>query len=136
MPYQVLPSCVLVSGAICSHPGQLAAAGDKIELAYDPHRRYHPLPRPAKHPGFDVLFEDGDLIVVNGQLGLPGAWVLDLTGSTNWGYNATRWTVLFDYGTASLAGGWDEPVAERRTPPGHPGDPLDAVWAYRTRTTS
>jgi SAM-dependent methyltransferase len=28
-----------------------------------------------------------------------------------------------------LAGGWDEPTAARRTPPDHPGDPLDAVWA-------
>jgi SAM-dependent methyltransferase len=29
------------------------------------------------------------------------------------------------------AGGWGEPVAERRTPVGHRGDPLDAVWARR-----
>ena len=28
-----------------------------------------------------------------------------------------------------LAGGWDEPVAELRTPPAEPGDPLYAVWA-------
>jgi SAM-dependent methyltransferase len=31
-----------------------------------------------------------------------------------------------------LAGGWDEPVTARRTPPGHPGDPLFAVWAHRS----
>jgi SAM-dependent methyltransferase len=30
-----------------------------------------------------------------------------------------------------LAGGWDDPVAERRTPARHPGDPLLAVWARR-----
>ena len=30
------------------------------------------------------------------------------------------------------AGGWDEPVAQRRTPPGHAGDPLYAVWAAKT----
>ena len=30
-----------------------------------------------------------------------------------------------------LAGGWDEPVAELRTPPAEPGDPLYAVWARR-----
>ena len=30
------------------------------------------------------------------------------------------------------AGGYDEPVAERRTPPLHPGDPLFAVWARRS----
>ena len=29
------------------------------------------------------------------------------------------------------AGNWDEPVAERRTPPLHRGDPLFAVWATR-----
>ena len=31
-----------------------------------------------------------------------------------------------------LAGGWDEPVAQRRTPSGHIGDPLYAVWARRS----
>ena len=30
-----------------------------------------------------------------------------------------------------LAGGWSEPVVQRRTPPGHRGDPLYAVWAFR-----
>jgi SAM-dependent methyltransferase len=30
-----------------------------------------------------------------------------------------------------LAGGWKEPVIERRTPDRHPGDPLYAVWAER-----
>jgi SAM-dependent methyltransferase len=29
------------------------------------------------------------------------------------------------------AGGWTEPVAQRRTPEGHVGDPLFAVWARR-----
>jgi SAM-dependent methyltransferase len=29
------------------------------------------------------------------------------------------------------AGGWSEPVAQRRTPPTHAGDPLYAVWAAR-----
>ena len=29
------------------------------------------------------------------------------------------------------AGGWHEPAVERRTPAGHFGDPLWAVWAYR-----
>jgi SAM-dependent methyltransferase len=31
-----------------------------------------------------------------------------------------------------LAAGWGQPHGERRTPPGHRGDPLFAVWAYRT----
>ena len=29
------------------------------------------------------------------------------------------------------AGGWEEPVVARRTPPDHRGDPLWAVWAHR-----
>jgi SAM-dependent methyltransferase len=33
-----------------------------------------------------------------------------------------------------LAGGWDEPVVSRRTERSHVGDPLFAVWAYRTPT--
>ena len=32
------------------------------------------------------------------------------------------------------SGGWDEPVAERRTPPDHRGDPLYAVWARSAAT--
>jgi len=35
-----------------------------------------------------------------------------------------------------LAGGWDEPVAERRTPLRHGGDPLFAVWARRSEDPS
>ena len=30
------------------------------------------------------------------------------------------------------AGGWGSPVVSRRTPLSHPGDPLYAVWAYRS----
>lgn len=57
--------CVLVNDAICSHPGRPAAAGDRIVLKFDPHQRYHPLPRPARNPGFDIVFEDRHLLVVN-----------------------------------------------------------------------
>jgi SAM-dependent methyltransferase len=35
-----------------------------------------------------------------------------------------------------LAGGWDEPRSQRRTPASHPGDPLFAVWAHRARGTA
>ncbi len=31
------------------------------------------------------------------------------------------------------AGGWDDAVVQRRTPPTHRGDPLYAVWAHRAR---
>ena len=35
--------------------------------------------------------------------------------------------------TFELAGGWDEPHSERRTPPFYPGDPLFAVWVAAAR---
>ena len=57
--------CVLVNGAICSHPGRLAAIGDRVDLSYDAGQRYHPLPAPARNPGFDIVFEDRYLLVVN-----------------------------------------------------------------------
>lgn len=48
------------------------------------------------------------------------------------------WLAASDEGRAQIvaayfraAGGWDEPTIERRTPPGHRGDPLFAVWAHR-----
>jgi 23S rRNA pseudouridine1911/1915/1917 synthase len=57
--------CVLVNDALCSHPGRLAAAGDRILIRFDPHRRYHALPKPARNLGFEILFEDRHLVVVN-----------------------------------------------------------------------
>ena len=41
----------------------------------------------------------------------------------------TRMAIVVEYFRAS--GGWGAPVATRRTPPGHRGDPLFAVWAHR-----
>jgi SAM-dependent methyltransferase len=35
-----------------------------------------------------------------------------------------------------LAGSWDEPRTQRRTPVSHRGDPLFAVWARRARRTA
>ena len=48
------------------------------------------------------------------------------------------WLAASDQGRAEIvaayfqaSGGWDEPTIERRTPRGHRGDPLFAVWAHR-----
>jgi SAM-dependent methyltransferase len=48
------------------------------------------------------------------------------------------WLAASDQGRAEIvatyfreSGGWGEPTIERRTPPGHRGDPLFAVWAHR-----
>jgi SAM-dependent methyltransferase len=43
--------------------------------------------------------------------------------------NAEHGEIVAEY--FRQAGGWDEPVVERRTPPDHRGDPLWAVWAHR-----
>ena len=55
--------CVHINGSPAKEPGQPLAEGDVVFLKYDNARRYHPQPRP-RYMGFDVVFEDADLIVV------------------------------------------------------------------------
>ncbi len=57
--------CVLVGTAVCTQPGQRLAAGDRVEVKYDPNQRYHPKPKPRRNLGFEIVFEDKHLIVVN-----------------------------------------------------------------------
>ena len=57
-------NCVQVNGISAHEPGQRLAAGDVVSLAYDNARKYHPVPRGHRHPGFEVVYEDADLIVV------------------------------------------------------------------------
>jgi 23S rRNA pseudouridine1911/1915/1917 synthase len=57
--------CVRVGGAICTQPAQRLAAGDRIEVKYDPSQRYHPKAKPRRNLGFEIVFEDKYLIVVN-----------------------------------------------------------------------
>ncbi len=57
--------CVKLNGAICSLPAQRLAAGDRVEVKYDASQRYHPKPKPRRNLGFEVVFEDKQLIVVN-----------------------------------------------------------------------
>jgi 23S rRNA pseudouridine1911/1915/1917 synthase len=57
--------CVRLNGAICTQPGQRLAAGDRVEVRYDPSQRYHPKPKPRRNLGFEIVFEDKHLIVVN-----------------------------------------------------------------------
>jgi 23S rRNA pseudouridine1911/1915/1917 synthase len=57
--------CVRVGGAICTQPAQRLAAGDRIEVKYDPSQRYHPKPKARRNLGFEIVFEDKHLIVVN-----------------------------------------------------------------------
>jgi 23S rRNA pseudouridine1911/1915/1917 synthase len=56
--------CVRVGGAICTQPGQRLAAGDRVEIKYDSHQRYHPQPKARRNLGFEIVYEDKQLIVV------------------------------------------------------------------------
>jgi len=57
--------CVLANGAICTQPAQRLVAGDRVQIKYDPNQRYHPKPKPRRNLGFEIVFEDKHLIVVN-----------------------------------------------------------------------
>jgi len=57
--------CVTRNGAIITQPGEALAAGDRVELRYDAKQRYHPKPRPRRNLGFEIVFEDKHLVVVN-----------------------------------------------------------------------
>lgn len=63
--------CVLLNGQLCQQPWQRLSVGDVVEVRYDPAQRYRPKKRPPRHLGFDVLFEDEHLIVVN----KPAGWL-------------------------------------------------------------
>jgi 23S rRNA pseudouridine1911/1915/1917 synthase len=56
--------CVRRNGILCQTPGERLSEGDRIEIAYDVHRRYHPKPRVRRNLGFQIVFEDQHLIVV------------------------------------------------------------------------
>jgi 23S rRNA pseudouridine1911/1915/1917 synthase len=57
--------CVFRNGAIITQPAERLKAGDRIELRYDPKQRYHPKPKPRRNLGFQIVFEDKHLIVVD-----------------------------------------------------------------------
>lgn len=57
--------CVKINGTICSRPAEPVKPGDQVEVKYDLHQRYHAKRKPPKEIGFEVVFEDEHLIVVN-----------------------------------------------------------------------
>lgn len=56
--------CVQLNAAVCTQPSLRLAAGDKVDIKYDPNQRYHPQPKPRRNLGFEIVFEDKHLIVV------------------------------------------------------------------------
>jgi 23S rRNA pseudouridine1911/1915/1917 synthase len=63
-------ACVRINGTVAAQPAQRLAAGDRLELIYDPSQRYHPRNRPRRNLGFEVIFEDPHLLVVDKPAGL------------------------------------------------------------------
>jgi 23S rRNA pseudouridine1911/1915/1917 synthase len=62
--------CVWLDDVVCRHGGWSLESGQQLRLCYDQHRRYHPLPKRQRPSGFDVLYEDQDLIVVDKPAGV------------------------------------------------------------------
>src|SRR5690242_15696363 len=56
--------CVSRNGITAAQPAERLAAGDRVELRYDPRQRYHPKPKPRGNLGFTIAFEDRHLLVV------------------------------------------------------------------------
>jgi len=63
--------CVRLNGQPCETPWERLSVGDTIELRYDPAQRYSPTKKPPKYVGFEILFEDAHVIVVN----KPAGWL-------------------------------------------------------------
>jgi 23S rRNA pseudouridine1911/1915/1917 synthase len=57
--------CVRLNGAPCPEAGALVAAGDSVEVRFDPHTRYKERPRPPQDRAFRLVYEDDTLIVVD-----------------------------------------------------------------------
>jgi 23S rRNA pseudouridine1911/1915/1917 synthase len=57
--------CVSLNAALCTQAGHALASGDRVTLKYDSKQRYHPKPKPRRNLGFEIVFEDKHLIVVD-----------------------------------------------------------------------
>lgn len=73
--------CVTVNGAVCSQTFRRLEEGDRIELAFDACRKYTPRNKPRGELGFDIVYEDAQLLVVNKPANL--LTVPTLRGETN-----------------------------------------------------
>lgn len=63
--------CVLVNGEICHEPWRWLKDGDSVDIRYDEQQRYAAIKRPPKYLGFEILYEDEHLIVVD----KPAMWL-------------------------------------------------------------
>jgi 23S rRNA pseudouridine1911/1915/1917 synthase len=56
--------CVTLNGHLAAQPEERLKEGDRVELKYDPKQRYHERNKPRRNLGFEIVFEDKHLIVV------------------------------------------------------------------------
>ena len=56
---------VRINGSTCTEPFARVAAGDRVQVSFDPHHRYHEKQRPWRDSSFRIVHEDEHLIVVD-----------------------------------------------------------------------
>lgn len=61
--------CVLVNGQSCGQPFMRVGIGDRVDVRYEPQRRYKEAPGPWRDPAFSVVYEDPHIVVVNKSAG-------------------------------------------------------------------
>jgi 23S rRNA pseudouridine1911/1915/1917 synthase len=57
--------CVRLNDEPCPEPGKVAAAGTRVEVRYDPHRRYRQRRPESTDRAYRLVHEDADVIVVD-----------------------------------------------------------------------
>lgn len=62
--------CVTINGRPARSHGQRCEGGDVVEVRFDPERRYEPHPQLRHGPGFRVVHEDPEIVVVDKTPGL------------------------------------------------------------------
>jgi len=62
--------CVTLDGRICRKAGLQLEAGQLLVITHDPHTRYREAPRERPTVGFQTVFEDEHIIVVNKSPGI------------------------------------------------------------------
>lgn len=58
---------VKLNGAVCQEPWKWLTPGDAVEVEFDVGRYYKAAPKAKKYSGFELIYEDRDLLVVNKQ---------------------------------------------------------------------
>ncbi len=61
---------VKLNGAVCQEPWKWLVPGDAVDAEFEAGRHYKAAPKAKKYSGFELVFEDRDLLVVNKQANL------------------------------------------------------------------